>query len=149
MSKDWIPHTTDDCPVEPGVMVEVELKSRERLNPTRASRIYWQQGKDSGTVNKYRIVNNEESTEELTGSPLPMHKLYPKYYRDVSKLDSIDIYRIIDLFEITDGTAQHALKKLILSGCRTGGKSFREDIKEARDTLTRRLDMWDEEDNTQ
>lgn len=66
---------------------------------------------------------------------------YPQYYRDVSHLEVVDVYRVIDLFGVTDATAQHALKKLLLSGVRTGGKSIEQDLKEARDTLSRGLAM--------
>jgi hypothetical protein len=76
----------------------------------------------------------------------PMHELYPEYFRDVSGLTSIDTYRINDLFGMTDSAVIHAAKKLILAGDRTGGKTFKDDIKEARDTLTRRLNMWEEDD---
>ena len=69
--------------------------------------------------------------------------LYPKYYKDVSKLTEVDVYVIHYLFDIQDpsGAIQHASKKLLLSGVRTGGKSKRDDIKEARDTLTRWLEL--------
>ena len=72
---------------------------------------------------------------------------YPQYYRDVSHLEVIDVYRVIDLFNVTDPTAQHALKKLLLSGERTGGKSIEVDLKEARDTLSRGLAMRAEDAN--
>ena len=68
---------------------------------------------------------------------------YPKYYKSVEHLDEIDIYAVHQLFEINDpsGALHHASKKLLLSGVRTGGKSRYHDIKEARDTLTRWLEM--------
>lgn len=66
---------------------------------------------------------------------------YPQYYKDVSHLEVIDVYRILDLYGVTDPTAQHSLKKILLSGQRTGGKPPEKDIKEARDTLTRGLAM--------
>lgn len=72
---------------------------------------------------------------------------YPQYYRDVSHLEVIDVYRVIDLFNVTDATAQHALKKLLLSGQRTGGKPIEVDLKEARDTLSRGLAMRAEDTN--
>ena len=64
--------------------------------------------------------------------------LYPAYYKDVSDLKSIDIYRIHHRYNIQDpsGCVQHSSKKLLLSGGRTGGKPAWKDIKEARDTLT-------------
>lgn len=66
--------------------------------------------------------------------------LYPKYHKDVSDLDTIDIYKIHELFEINDpsGRIHHASKKLLLAGSRNGGKDKFQDIREARDTL----DSW-------
>ena len=73
----------------------------------------------------------------------PWAKQYRKYYKDVSNIDSIDVYGIHQIFGIDDpsGCIQHASKKLLLSGVRTGGKSKFKDIKEARDTLNRWLEL--------
>ena len=75
--------------------------------------------------------------------PSSMSALYPKYYKDVSSLTEVDVYRIHHLFNIEDpsGAIQHASKKLLLSGVRTGGKSKFDDIREARDTLNRWLEI--------
>ena len=72
-----------------------------------------------------------------------MAKLYPAYYKDVSDIQVIDVYGVHDLFKINDpsGAIQHASKKLLLSGVRTGGKTMYQDIKEARDTLNRWLEL--------
>lgn len=72
--------------------------------------------------------------------------LYPKYYKDVSQYSAVDVYAVHKLFNIQDpsGAIQHASKKLLLSGVRTGGKSIHKDIKEARDTLTRWLELHPE-----
>jgi hypothetical protein len=72
---------------------------------------------------------------------------YPQYYKDVSHLEVIDVYRILELYGVTDPTAQHSLKKLLLSGQRTGGKTAEKDLKEARDTLSRGLEMRKEDTN--
>jgi len=68
---------------------------------------------------------------------------YPAYYKDVRHLNAIDVYMTHALFGVEDdsGCLQHASKKILLSGVRTGGKSKYEDIKEARDTLTRWLEV--------
>jgi hypothetical protein len=68
---------------------------------------------------------------------------YPKYYKPVGDLTEIDVYAVHHLFDIKDpsGAIQHASKKLLLSGVRTGGKSPFKDISEARDTLTRWLQL--------
>lgn len=75
--------------------------------------------------------------------PPSVATLYPKYYKNVSHLEAVDVYRVHQLFNIQDpsGAIQHASKKLLLSGVRTGGKSQFDDIREARDTLNRWLEM--------
>lgn len=73
----------------------------------------------------------------------PLSLLYPKYFKDVSGMTEVDVYAVHQLFNIQDpsGAIQHASKKLLLSGVRTGGKSKRVDIQEARDTLNRWLQL--------
>lgn len=68
---------------------------------------------------------------------------YPKYYKPVGQLTEIDVYAVHKLFEIEDpsGAIQHASKKLLLSGVRTGNKSKFKDILEARDTLNRWIEL--------
>ena len=68
---------------------------------------------------------------------------YPKYYKPVGNLTEVDVYAVHHLFDIQDpsGAIQHASKKLLLSGVRTGGKSAFQDIREARDTLDRWLEL--------
>ena len=69
---------------------------------------------------------------------------YPHYYRDVSHLTHVDIYRLLDLFEVTDSAASHAIKKLIAAG-RRGAKDALTDLNEARDTIARRIEMLHED----
>ena len=78
--------------------------------------------------------------------PIPGNSLvdqYPQYYKPVGDLTEIDVYTVHHLFDIQDpsGCIQHASKKLLLSGVRTGGKSAYKDIQEAKDTLTRWLQL--------
>ena len=58
----------------------------------------------------------------------------------------IDIYRLLELFKVTDNAIGHAVKKLLVPGLR-GNKPTKQDIIEARDTLNRRIEMWDEEES--
>lgn len=64
------------------------------------------------------------------------------YFKDVSSLDVIDVYRVCDLFGVDDssGATQHAIKKLLCAGQR-GAKGRAKDYQEAIDTLTRRVEM--------
>ncbi|TXH19618.1 MAG: hypothetical protein E6R03_00300 [Hyphomicrobiaceae bacterium] len=84
-----------------------------------------------------------------SASPAPILSIpslsqqYPRYYKDVSQYTEVDVYAVHHLFGISDpsGAIQHASKKLLLSGSRNGGKSQYQDIKEARDTLNRWLQL--------
>lgn len=79
----------------------------------------------------------------IQDSPSTMAQKYPKYYKSVDGLKEIDVYAVHQLFDIQDpsGAIQHASKKLLLSGVRTGGKTKFDDIREARDTLNRWLEI--------
>lgn len=80
---------------------------------------------------------------------ISLSERYPKYYKPVGELTEIDVYATHFLFNIQDpsGCIHHASKKLLLSGVRTGGKSAYKDIKEARDTLTRWLQLNENHEN--
>jgi len=71
---------------------------------------------------------------------------YAKYHKDITHLESLDVYRVLDLFEVTDHAIGHAVKKLLMSGQRTGEKSVQEDIEEAVDALLRKLSMSEEDE---
>lgn len=63
------------------------------------------------------------------------------YFKDVSNIDTIDVYRVLDLFSVTDPCVQHAVKKLLVAGGRGAGKDITRDIQEAIDSLERWKDM--------
>lgn len=91
-----------------------------------------------------RLPLQYEPEEERTSEgAVSMADQYPAYYKDVSGVSAVDVYSVHQLFGVDDpsGCIHHASKKLLLSGVRTGGKSKRDDIREARDTLTRWLDL--------
>lgn len=49
---------------------------------------------------------------------------------------SIDVYRVLQLFDVTDPCLRHALKKLLVAGGR-GHKDAAKDVQEAIDSLER------------
>lgn len=76
---------------------------------------------------------------DFSDPALEMAHKYPQYWKHLPRRwAAIDVYRVCELFPVKDnsGRVHHALKKLLVPGVRTGGKSLRDDIKEARDTLT-------------
>jgi hypothetical protein len=58
----------------------------------------------------------------------------------------IDVYRVIELFEVTHPALQHALKK-ILAAVNRGAKDWERDVREAVDSLHRALQMRAEDCN--
>lgn len=65
------------------------------------------------------------------------------YFRDVSHLDKIDIYRFCELFGVT-GPLEHALKKITCAGKR-GAKDEIKDLNEAIDSIKRKIEMIEED----
>jgi hypothetical protein len=68
------------------------------------------------------------------------------YFKDVRHLDKIDVYRVLELFEVTDPAIQHAVKKLLCAGKR-GAKDGMKDMQEAVAAINRKLEMMDEDDH--
>ena len=68
-------------------------------------------------------------------------KQHSHYFKDVSHLETIDVYRVLQLFEVTDPCIQHAIKKLLVAGGRGAGKDVERDLSEAIDSIDRALEM--------
>jgi len=67
------------------------------------------------------------------------------YFKDVSHLETLDVYRVIDLFQVVNPCHQHAIKKILCCGQR-GAKDAAKDTQEAIDSLKRALEMMREDD---
>lgn len=70
------------------------------------------------------------------------------YFHDVAHLQSVDIYRMLQLLGIADPALQHAFKKVAAAGKR-GAKSAAQDVQEAIDSLQRWQQMRKEDDAQQ
>jgi len=66
------------------------------------------------------------------------------YFKDVSKLKSVDVYRVLNLFDVRSHAVGHAIKKLLCAGLR-GAKDYEQDLREAKASIERELAMMDEE----
>ena len=67
------------------------------------------------------------------------------YFKPVpAGVTHIDVYRVLEMFGVTDQALGHAAKKILVAGGR-GTKDQRKDIQEAIDTLQRKLEMLDED----
>lgn len=67
------------------------------------------------------------------------------YFKKTVHLDAVDVYRVLELFEVTNPCVQHAVKKLLCAGDR-GAKGMEQDVQEAMDTLERWQDMCREDE---
>lgn len=66
------------------------------------------------------------------------------YFKDVSGLREIDVYRVLSLYNVTHPCIQHAIKKLLCAGIR-GAKDQQKDWHEAVVSIQRALEMADED----
>lgn len=71
-------------------------------------------------------------------------KKHNHYFKNVKHLDYVDVYRVLDLFEVVDPCIQHAIKKLLCAGMR-GAKNQPQDVQEAIDSLVRYQEMRKED----
>ena len=70
---------------------------------------------------------------------------YKHYQKNVEHLKWVDVYRVLDLFGVSNPCLQHAVKKLLCSGQR-GVKDTRQDVQEAITSLVRYLEMQTEDE---
>ncbi|QJD58181.1 hypothetical protein HG264_04240 [Pseudomonas sp. gcc21] len=66
------------------------------------------------------------------------------YKKDVSHLRMVDVYRVVELFDVPAGPIDHAVKKLLCAGMR-GHKDLAHDIQDVIDSLVRWQEMREED----
>ena len=69
---------------------------------------------------------------------------FSHYFKSVQGLEAVDVYRVLELFEVHNPCIQHAVKKLLVAGGR-GGKDTAKDIDEAIASLQRWREMREED----
>jgi len=80
-----------------------------------------------------------------TPAPAPAGQgKHSHYFKDVRHLKTIDVYRVLELFDVTDPTLQHVVKKALAAGQRKH-KTFEHDIQDIFDTTKRKLEMLAED----
>lgn len=81
---------------------------------------------------------------DVTVSVAPSSRKHNHYFKAVP-FSHVDVYRVLQLFAVTDPCLQHAVKKLLVAGGRGAGKDIGRDVQEAIDTLNRWVEMRAEE----
>ncbi len=85
-------------------------------------------------------LSNNDATKELEKLSKIVEPQYNHYFKNVTCFNYIDVYRVLELFEVTHPAIQHAIKKLLVPGNR-GSKSIDMDIAEAIVSLQRYQQM--------
>jgi hypothetical protein len=68
-------------------------------------------------------------------------KLFPHYFKELPEgITHIDVYLLLDLWNVTSQGIGHAIKKLLAPGIRHS-KSYLQDLTEARNTLNRVIEI--------
>ena len=75
---------------------------------------------------------------------IPATRKHEHYFKDVSHLAEVDVYRVLELFHVTDPCLQHAIKKLLMPGNR-GHKNKLTDLKEAYQSIARAIELESED----
>lgn len=146
----WKATADSVCPVDGDTYVLVRLAcgiTSKEHDPKRADKLIWSNLPYSSIL-AYKIVqeapkDSEPVHAEAHDAPQRTPRRHSHYFKDVSQINEIDVYRVCELFGVDDpsGATQHAVKKLLCAGQR-GAKDRAKDYQEAIDTLTRRVEMW-------
>lgn len=135
----WIEWGGGICPVSLDEIVLIDFRDGTTSSEPRfASYTRWEHRGDSRDVIRYFVVPSSEAKKvPVNAKTKPKHS---HYFKDVSALKVLDVYRVLQLFNVTDPCLGHAIKKLLVAGGR-GGKDIEQDVGEAIDTLERWKDM--------
>ena len=129
--------------LEPRELVDIRLRNGELRFGLRAEEVRWSRLGWPDDVEAWRRAVGV--TKALVTPAVPEVRKHSHYFKDVSHLDTIDVYRVLSLFNVTDQALGHAIKKLLVAGGRGAGKDVTRDVQEAVDTLQRFLEMRNED----
>jgi hypothetical protein len=85
------------------------------------------------------MTNNEIALAQ----PEKPAKVYPHYFKHLPTRH-IDVYRVLQAYDVQHPALQHAIKKLLVAGGR-GAKDVTKDVQEAIVSCNRFLEMKEEE----
>lgn len=85
-----------------------------------------------------KVFNYAMTDEELkqASMPSPYRRTLPTYEDGTS-----DVYTVLKGYEVTCPAIAHAVKKLLAPGCRSGGKSYTQDLEEAMQSIQKAIEL--------
>lgn len=110
--------------------VEFVLAGDPAVRQEEVFRLNW--GDGPGEIERFRRLVPEVGLQQ---------RKHGHYFKSVQGLDGVDVYRVLELFEVSNPSIAHAIKKLMVAGGRGAGKDIRQDVQEAIDSLTRWQEM--------
>lgn len=117
-------------------MVEFKVADDPTVRVEEAGCLAW--GDGPGAIDSFRrLVPEAPAVHDLT----PPAIKHAHYFKTVAGLQTVDVYRVLELFGVADPCLQHAVKKLLVAGGRGAGKDISQDVKEAMDSLRRWQEM--------
>ena len=140
---DWTEWNGGVCPLGAWVKFRVQFRcGAVQYNEAPASWWRWNHAvRGDGNDPDYDIVAYRTKRKTLAPPVKDMAgDKHSHYFKDVSKLDRLDVYRLLALFEVSDPALQHIIKKALCAGKR-GAKDFAKDVREIADTANRRVQM--------
>lgn len=94
---------------------------------------------------KEEVMEEPLNDKIATAEVARQEEKHSHYKKDVSHLNVIDVYRVLELYGVESHAVGHAIKKLLCCGQR-GAKGRNQDIQEAIDSLNRELEMVTEDE---
>lgn len=116
--------------------VEFKVADDPTVRVEEAGNLAW--GDGPGAIDSFRRLVPEVPAMHDLAPPAIKHA---HYFKNVAGLQTVDVYRVLELFGVTDPCLQHAVKKLLVAGGRGAGKDISQDVKEAMDSLRRWQEM--------
>lgn len=115
-------------------------KNREITLPELRYMVAFKKESLNDKVASAEAYRQAEALPFIDDEPLTNAEKYPHYFKSVKHLDEVDVYAVMDLFDVQNQAVGHAVKKLLVGGKR-GAKNYLQDIIEARDTLNRAIQI--------
>jgi hypothetical protein len=101
---------------------------------------------DTNSVSFWEAAVPCKDDEKVENKKSTLAQQYPHYHKKIPEgVKTVDVYRVLDLFEVTDPCLQHAIKKLLCAGAR-GAKDMSKDVAEAAVSIRRYQEMRMEEE---